>query len=74
MARKGTGARPCTRANLPGETALMNFFHEKGLLMGRFRDLDDWGANGEPKKLREWWHFTLVGEPFPDTYFDFSVR
>jgi zinc D-Ala-D-Ala dipeptidase len=23
---------------------------------------------------REWWHFTLRGEPFPKTYFDFSVR
>ena len=23
---------------------------------------------------REWWHFTLVHEPFPDTYFDFPVR
>jgi zinc D-Ala-D-Ala dipeptidase len=23
---------------------------------------------------REWWHFTLVDEPFPDTYFDFLVR
>jgi zinc D-Ala-D-Ala dipeptidase len=23
---------------------------------------------------REWWHFTLRGEPFPDTYFDFVVR
>lgn len=23
---------------------------------------------------REWWHFTLRGEPFPETYFDFSVR
>ena len=21
----------------------------------------------------EWWHFTLVGEPFPDTYFTFPV-
>jgi D-alanyl-D-alanine dipeptidase len=21
----------------------------------------------------EWWHFTLVDEPFPDTYFDFPV-
>ncbi|MDT0343822.1 M15 family metallopeptidase [Streptomyces litchfieldiae] len=21
----------------------------------------------------EWWHFTLGGEPFPDTYFDFPV-
>jgi D-alanyl-D-alanine dipeptidase len=23
---------------------------------------------------REWWHFTLRHEPFPDTYFDFPVR
>jgi zinc D-Ala-D-Ala dipeptidase len=23
---------------------------------------------------REWWHFTLRGEPFPDTYFDFVVK
>ena len=23
---------------------------------------------------REWWHFTLRDEPFPDTYFDFSVQ
>lgn len=21
----------------------------------------------------EWWHFSLVNEPFPDTYFDFAV-
>ncbi len=21
----------------------------------------------------EWWHFTLHGEPYPDTYFDFPV-
>ncbi len=21
----------------------------------------------------EWWHFTLAGEPYPDTYFDFPV-
>jgi D-alanyl-D-alanine dipeptidase len=23
---------------------------------------------------REWWHFTLRGEPYPQTYFDFPVR
>ena len=22
---------------------------------------------------KEWWHFTLAGEPFPDTYFDFAI-
>lgn len=23
---------------------------------------------------KEWWHFTLVNEPFPDTYFDFVIE
>ena len=23
---------------------------------------------------KEWWHFTLANEPFPDTYFNFPVR
>ncbi|OGW37193.1 MAG: D-alanyl-D-alanine dipeptidase [Nitrospirae bacterium RBG_13_39_12] len=23
---------------------------------------------------REWWHFTLKNEPFPDTYFDFAIN
>ncbi|MEP9378197.1 M15 family metallopeptidase [Aquabacter sp. CN5-332] len=23
---------------------------------------------------KEWWHFTLKNEPFPDTYFDFPIR
>jgi D-alanyl-D-alanine dipeptidase len=23
---------------------------------------------------QEWWHFTLAGEPFPETYFDFVVE
>lgn len=22
---------------------------------------------------KEWWHFTLKGEPFPDTYFNFTI-
>ena len=22
---------------------------------------------------REWWHYTLRDEPFPDTYFDFPI-
>ena len=22
----------------------------------------------------EWWHFTLIEEPYPDTYFDFPVH
>ena len=23
---------------------------------------------------KEWWHYTLTPEPFPDTYFNFPVR
>ncbi|GAA3598096.1 M15 family metallopeptidase [Flavivirga amylovorans] len=23
---------------------------------------------------KEWWHFTLKGEPFPNTYFDFPIK
>ncbi len=22
----------------------------------------------------EWWHFTLINEPYPDTYFDFAIE
>ena len=28
-------------------------------------------ANGFNHYAREWWHFTLANEPYPDTYFDF---
>ena len=31
-------------------------------------------AHGFKPLSTEWWHFTLVNEPFPDTYFDFPVR
>ena len=30
--------------------------------------------NGFRPYEREWWHFTLRGEPFPETYFDFPVK
>jgi D-alanyl-D-alanine dipeptidase len=33
------------------------------MIRGAFRPYD-----------KEWWHFTLNNEPFPDTYFDFPVR
>ncbi len=23
---------------------------------------------------KEWWHYTLSNEPFPDTYFDFVIE
>ncbi|TCT02705.1 M15 family metallopeptidase [Aquabacter spiritensis] len=30
--------------------------------------------NGFKPFDKEWWHFTLRDEPFPDTYFDFPIR
>lgn len=31
-------------------------------------------AAGFTNYALEWWHYTLAGEPYPDTYFDFPVR
>ena len=31
-------------------------------------------ASGFKNYEKEWWHFNLVDEPFPDTYFDFPVK
>jgi zinc D-Ala-D-Ala dipeptidase len=31
-------------------------------------------AHGFRSYNKEWWHFTLRGEPYPDRYFDFPVR
>ncbi|MEG2898150.1 MAG: M15 family metallopeptidase [Eubacterium sp.] len=24
--------------------------------------------------IKEWWHFTLNNEPYPNTYFDFKIQ
>ena len=31
-------------------------------------------ARGFRPLRTEWWHFTLVNEPYPDTYFDFPIH
>jgi zinc D-Ala-D-Ala dipeptidase len=31
-------------------------------------------ASGFGSYAREWWHYTLTDEPYPDTYFDFPIR
>jgi zinc D-Ala-D-Ala dipeptidase len=31
-------------------------------------------ACGFAAYAREWWHYTLENEPYPDTYFDFPIR
>ncbi len=30
--------------------------------------------HGFKNLAEEWWHFTLINEPFPNTYFDFEIR
>jgi D-alanyl-D-alanine dipeptidase len=30
--------------------------------------------NGFQGISREWWHFTLKNEPFPTTFFDFTIK
>ncbi len=36
--------------------------------------LDTMESAGFENYDREWWHFTLSDEPFPDTYFDFPIE
>jgi D-alanyl-D-alanine dipeptidase len=31
-------------------------------------------AGGFKPYPQEWWHFTLAGEPYPETYFDFPIE
>jgi D-alanyl-D-alanine dipeptidase len=35
--------------------------------------LDTMQAHGFKPYQKEWWHYTLQDEPFPDTYFDFPI-
>lgn len=36
--------------------------------------LDAMEHSGFKKYPEEWWHYTLVNEPYPDTYFNFDVK
>ena len=31
------------------------------------------GVRFRSRTTREWWHYTLDAEPYPDTYFDFPI-
>jgi D-alanyl-D-alanine dipeptidase len=50
-------------ASVSGEAKANRTLLAAAMRRGGFRPYD-----------REWWHFTLSHEPFPDTYFDFPVR
>lgn len=51
--------------------------HRATLSEGQYRNRmelrDMMVAAGFDPCPNEWWHFTLAGEPYPDTYFDFPV-
>jgi D-alanyl-D-alanine dipeptidase len=31
-------------------------------------------AAGFRNYVNEWWHYTLIDEPYPDTYFDLPIE
>lgn len=31
-------------------------------------------AFGFKNYVNEWWHYTLINEPYPKTYFDFNIE
>ncbi len=57
---------PSSRPEFPGLSTLQ---HRNRMLLKSV--MERHGFKPYPK---EWWHFTLVNEPFPDTYFDFVIE
>ncbi len=55
-------------ASWPSYVEITPFQRANRMLLRTF--LDKFGFEPHPK---EWWHFALKDEPYPDTYFDFPV-
>jgi D-alanyl-D-alanine dipeptidase len=53
---------------------LSNKSHSADVQANRKILVDAMRARGFIPYIKEWWHYTLGGEPFPNTYFDFPVR
>jgi len=51
-------------------STLVNENHQQMRMM--FKDIME--KAGFINYHKEWWHYTLKNEPFPDTYFDFDVK
>ena len=58
-----TGGKSPAGRSITEEQFAHRMILRKAMLRHGFKPLDS-----------EWWHFTLKDEPFPDTYFTFSVR
>ncbi len=59
----GIRSHPGTTEGLTEKQIANRMLLQKLMMDAGFRPLDT-----------EWWHFTLVNEPYPDTYFDFPLR
>ena len=59
----GTRSHPGSTEGLTNEQIANRMLLQRLMVEAGFRPLDT-----------EWWHFTLVSEPYPDTYFDFPLR
>ena len=54
-------------------------YHDSSVVPREFNDRRDYLKNvmkscGFNEYHKEWWHYTLANEPFPNTYFDFNVE
>ena len=58
----GERSHPGCRKGLSDKQIANRMLLQKLMVEAGFRPLDT-----------EWWHFTLVNEPYPDTYFDFPL-
>ena len=62
------GGDPETMEYRPNDTITATQFHNRMILRTAMT------RHGFKPLPKEWWHFTLAGEPFPDTYFTFPVK
>lgn len=62
------GGNPETGVYRPNDTISEAQFNNRMVLRNAMM------RHGFKPYSSEWWHFTLKGEPFPDTYFNFPVK
>ena len=54
-------------------------FHDSNLIEDKYLNSRNYlrkimKRGGFEEYSKEWWHYTLDNEPFPDTYFDFNIE
>lgn len=66
--RPGFGGNPTTGKYMPNSCITAEQFHNRMILRNAML------RHGFKPIGSEWWHFTLINEPFPRTYFTFPVK